>query len=363
MKRTLLCSVPFLALTASAVPTNHTLDDASPLVAYTPGTFPLLCTGCTVKGTLAFDTTQLFNGTVTSFALEPGDETDYLPRHIDLNFTGTGIYIFLAQSAIVSGDAIMNQKCTFILDGNFVGAFQQNVVSHSNGKADAQYNILAYKNVSIPDGAHTFRIQVGVQMFNFDYAIYTSNDPDHTSSPTDPKSSETPISSGVPKKKPSAGVIAGSTIAGLSALVAVVFGLFLCRRAQHRKAGTGAGAEESRSAPFLEAEELPPWTPVTTSPVGDPLSAESDEAIAERLRVLREQVRLLEQRAEGSSTAGTEAVSLGRSLSTMKREQMRVVQDHQAGYGGADSLVHTDSGLRLTAGREINEVPPSYVAD
>jgi hypothetical protein len=84
--------------------------------------------------------------------------------------------------------------------------------------------------------------------------------------------------------------------------------------------------------------------------------------IAEQLRAL--EVQLPKQHAEGSTARSETNVSVGRSLSTMKREQTRVVQN-QAGYssGVVDSLVHGDSGLRLTAGRMVDELPPTYVAE
>jgi hypothetical protein len=74
--------------------------------------------------------------------------------------------------------------------------------------------------------------------------------------------------------------------------------------------------------------------------------------------MLREHVQQLEQRV--GSSAGDPAVR--RSLSTMKREQTRVVRENEESYRGVDSLVHTDSGLRLTPGR-VNELPPNYAAD
>lgn len=68
---------------------------------------------------------------------------------------------------------------------------------------------------------------------------------------------------------------------------------------------------------------------------------------------------------EGSSAETWESASRARSLSMMKRDQIRALQDDErgVGVGVSDTLVHTDSGLRLTAGRVVDEVPPSYVVD
>jgi hypothetical protein len=76
-------------------------------------------------------------------------------------------------------------------------------------------------------------------------------------------------------------------------------------------------------------------------------------------------VSLVSTSIEGSSAEGSESASRARSLSMMKRDQTRALHDHErgVGVGVSDTLVHTDSGLRLTAGRVVDEVPPSYVAD
>jgi hypothetical protein len=76
-------------------------------------------------------------------------------------------------------------------------------------------------------------------------------------------------------------------------------------------------------------------------------------------------VSLASTSMEGSCAVGSENASRARSFSMMKRDQMRALHDHErgVGVGVSDTLVHTDSGLRLTAGRVVDEVPPSYVAD
>ncbi|KAJ7847666.1 hypothetical protein B0H13DRAFT_2362367 [Mycena leptocephala] len=76
-------------------------------------------------------------------------------------------------------------------------------------------------------------------------------------------------------------------------------------------------------------------------------------------------VSLVSTSMEGSCAVGSENASRARSFSMMKRDQMRALHDHErgVGVGVSDTLVHTDSGLRLTAGRVVDEVPPSYVAD
>ncbi|KAJ7133925.1 hypothetical protein C8R43DRAFT_1133163 [Mycena crocata] len=89
-----------------------------------------------------------------------------------------------------------------------------------------------------------------------------------------------------------------------------------------------------------------------------------DPVAAQRIQLLAEQVRRLTEHAEANSAVGSDAasVAMGRSLSTMKREQNRPVQQGQRGPFAADALIHTDSDLRLTAGRVVDELPPTYVA-
>jgi hypothetical protein len=63
-----------------AVMTNHTIDDAGPLVQYIPSTDGL-CVGC--APTNQYDASELNNGTVTTYSV-----TDNVVRAIELNFTG-----------------------------------------------------------------------------------------------------------------------------------------------------------------------------------------------------------------------------------------------------------------------------------
>ncbi|KAF7342951.1 hypothetical protein MVEN_01725100 [Mycena venus] len=141
-----------------AVVVNHTIDDAGPLVTYTS---PPTCIGCGDGFiTDSFDTSQLFNRTVTSYGGIPAQEASIQAvQAIEFNFTGIAIYIFVAAPSVVGvrvlvGPLAFSQSCSFVLDGATVGpSFFRNVSSPENG----QYNILAYANTAIADGAHTFK--------------------------------------------------------------------------------------------------------------------------------------------------------------------------------------------------------------
>ncbi|KAJ7271274.1 hypothetical protein C8J57DRAFT_1508227 [Mycena rebaudengoi] len=139
-----------------------------------------------------------------------------------------------------------------------------------------------------------------------------------------------------PRRCDAGGVIGG---VALIALALVAF-LFLRRRRHSDKLPPGSTAQET-----------------------DP------PTLVEQVRLLHEQVQRLgverDNAASGSSSSGGGGSSIGRSLSTMKSEQTRALRSH-SGYanGASDSLTHTDSGLRLTAGRTVDEAPPpTYQAD
>ncbi|KAJ6628078.1 hypothetical protein B0H10DRAFT_1991486 [Mycena sp. CBHHK59/15] len=180
------------------------------------------------------------------------------------------------------------------------------------------------------------------------------------------KSSDAPASpASISKKKPPVVAIAGGTVGGVAAVLAFLSTLLLCRSSRYRHAKNSPSIEEAPLPPLggavmpIETAEQPQANNFVVAPDQDAA------ALADQVHMLKEQVQRLEaERAEGcTSSAGSDTASVSRSLSTMKREQRRVVRDHQDGYTVADSLVHTDSGLRLTAGRVIDELPPTYAAD
>jgi hypothetical protein len=88
--------------------------------------------------------------------------------------------------------------------------------------------------------------------------------------------------------------------------------------------------------------------------------------LEEEVRLLREKVQRLEANtaAVSDSAAGS---SVTRSLSTMKTEQTRALHEGHRVYRDVsevrDSLVETDSGLRLMADVVGNPPPPLYQAD
>ncbi|KAJ7111006.1 hypothetical protein C8R44DRAFT_856770 [Mycena epipterygia] len=174
MKPTALLLAFFIPCPILAVVKNHTIDDTSPLVTYTS---PPTCIGCGDGfASDVFDTSQLFDGTVTSYGGIPANS--FSIEAIEFNFTGTAVYIFVAAPSVPDdqvevGPLAFSQSCSFVLDGANIGpSFSHDISVPSNG----QYNILAYANTAIADGAHTFQIQLSSpgNGVNFDFAIYSS---------------------------------------------------------------------------------------------------------------------------------------------------------------------------------------------
>lgn len=123
--------------------------------------------------------------------------------------------------------------------------------------------------------------------------------------------------------------------------------------------------EQLHSAP---GDDMKPGADVTStgavSGAGYSSPDQSATAVAARLRILEEEFKRLNQRPPQDTPEESDSRIPGRSrLSTMKREQTRVVLENQHGGRVEDLLVHTDSGLRLTAERVVAELPPRYMVE
>ncbi|KAJ7107505.1 hypothetical protein C8R44DRAFT_858006 [Mycena epipterygia] len=367
------CLSLFLARTVLAALRNHSIDDAGPLVRYIPSTDGL-CVGCAPID--QYDHSELNNGTVTTYSVV--DDSDVV-RAIEMNFTGSAIYIYLAAAWVPT---VLNQQCGFLLDGAIVG--DPAIFFTTTSASTARYNILAYANTSMPDGAHTFQIVLSQKTtVNFDYAIYSSsNDPETTSSSVTPSATSnrsisvsvtTAPPASTPKKKITVAAIVGGVVGIVGAIafsLALASTILLCPRSRRRRTNTSPSIKEVPLPPLggaVTTKHPPPAQPGGHT-VGldeeDGAAEDNAAALVAQVRALKAQVqRLKSERAVDSRTAGSDTAPVPRSLSTMKRAQTRAVRAHQAGYTETDALVHTDSGLRLTAGRVVEELPPTYVAD
>ncbi|KAJ7658297.1 hypothetical protein DFH06DRAFT_1196549 [Mycena polygramma] len=176
----------------------------------------------------------------------------------------------------------------------------------------------------------TFATSCNLSVITFDSD--SDNDNDHDNDPDQPR----------PHLGLSKGAIAGIAL-GTAAFTALLgIGLFFCLRARHRRK--------------LRKSELPPdKDAVSNDPVAD---------LAAEMRLVRTQMERLaaQQALLGGIDSGTE-VSVTRSLSTMKHEQTRVLREMSP--TATNSVEHTDSGLRLTAGSVYHDdgSPPEYVPE
>ncbi|KAJ7187394.1 hypothetical protein C8R46DRAFT_1342498 [Mycena filopes] len=398
--------LPVFTLAVNAVLTNHTVDDTSPLLSYNQK-----CSNCASADALGFDTGRLNAGTVTTLS-----DLDAIPSSLQFNFTGelhtvhrTAIYIFIAIPAVgtPTTDTSLDARALPVrADSNagvapYVGprgpgeaAGQGGLFTGTSGAitldgfvlannptfpllAAAQYSHCLWFTTGLADGPHSLKLETSKTALMIDSIVYTSNDPNLSSSGTptvvstigtvsSSTSSGSPTSLASHHKAP-VGAIAGGVIGGTALILAFLVGWILSRRKKHTNGPTTPAMQESASLQDHPLLTQSPSVAILTATKTEPPS--QDAVSAEQFRLLQEQVRQLSQQRAGSSTAGTsvagsDTASLGRSLSTMKREQTRALVEHgERGEGVTDTLVHTDSGLRLTAGRTVDELPPTYVAD
>ncbi|KAJ7919863.1 hypothetical protein B0H13DRAFT_2319968 [Mycena leptocephala] len=318
----LLLQIFLLVLHVSAEPQNITIDDTSPRFDYRGIQLIERC------NTLAS------GGSIT------------------LNFTGTAIYVFFALNSPFLDE-------TFSIDG---------VVADRKGTTPGAaewtraYNITIIRATSLNSGPHFFNMSANsVGSLFFDYAIITQSTSaiSFTSTGSIMPSTSTPADSAVhpsTQAKLSTGAIAGIGVGTAFISVMIAVGIYLCLRARKRIARVGGG--HSSQPPPDATETIPSPTAI--------------ELVAE-MRMMRSQVERLaadQRRSSAASTfSGLESPTASRDLSTisrssvsiMKREQSRVLRAINA--TATNSIVHTDSGLRLTAGTSPDEIPPQYAPE
>ncbi|KAK0470965.1 hypothetical protein IW261DRAFT_1425486 [Armillaria novae-zelandiae] len=118
-----------------------------------------------------------------------GLEPTYYPSLGNLTaqmpFHGSAIYVYMILSnSPKSTGFVSDVVCDFRIDGEVVGSYNHD----TDGTYEFEYNVLAYRNVSLSDEEHTLVIEsTGTKpsYLIFDYAIYTnSQSPILLSSPT-----------------------------------------------------------------------------------------------------------------------------------------------------------------------------------
>ncbi|KAJ7478301.1 hypothetical protein FB451DRAFT_183197 [Mycena latifolia] len=155
-------ALPFFTLLSTctrfaAGQANRTVDDFSPLIAYSPAD------AVTHLNTTGFEVPKLYNGTIAIMNTTTVDQVN-----MTLKFTGTGIWLFLAKPVTPDG---FGTGYDIVLDGVPVGSF-----ASFDQEEDAEYGDVAFSNDTLPLGAHTIQLLASGMVY-FDYARFTSNDP------------------------------------------------------------------------------------------------------------------------------------------------------------------------------------------
>ncbi|KAJ7501909.1 hypothetical protein B0H11DRAFT_1991572 [Mycena galericulata] len=362
-----LLSLSLLWRRVSAVLTNYTIDDQAPRVT--------LATENIIDPDLGWNGAKLFNETYTTFT-----------GTANITVSGALVYVFLAHPEVAEEEPALDIEGEFLIDDVPFGKFSLAVSGPANSTS-----FVAYMNPMLSNGPHKLTIfATSLDGLYLDYvgtegacsaadsslgssSATTTSSATGTQSPSiiqsqsgARSSSNTAILSS--QRKLSGALIGGATTGGVAGLLALLVGLLLCRRAQRKATTDFELAEKSYRNPH-DTEETSGY------------SADADEAhnsanprprrqLAEEVRLLREELQELWQSAAGSSSIissdSSRPTSVTRSVSTMKRAQTLAVHDYQERNGVRDSLVHTDSGLRLSLARgvvEEEELPPNYLLE
>ncbi|KAJ7197910.1 hypothetical protein GGX14DRAFT_667054 [Mycena pura] len=181
-----LLSLLLYILRVCATQTNHTIDDADPLVTYR-GTIDRSLTG--------FDPTRLNDGTVTFIPAPATDDSSA----ISINFTGTAVYVFIAYPA--GRNDSLGSGFTARIDGGPNGVW-------AVSRPTAMYNHLAYQNTVLANAPHNLVLHGHTEWeLYFDYVIYTSDQSDLASPPppllVPSANAPTPTNLGSPGSSPS----------------------------------------------------------------------------------------------------------------------------------------------------------------
>ncbi|KAJ7620912.1 hypothetical protein DFH06DRAFT_1305929 [Mycena polygramma] len=409
-------------LFAFALQTNNSIDDSSGHVVYDTGGVMsnLTCSypACENRaGEFGLDTSKLHNGTFSSYAtiivpfqgnafylflaVSPGEGVAAYGKRlfIDNVYVGGMQEISATPGAqynvcAYANTSIPDGQHTFEMDSLQEWIFDYAIYTDSTGQPDPDPSSSATNpssNTLTSSGTVSSSTGAGV--------VASSGAKTTTAPATAPNS----------KKKPPVGAIAGGVVGAVALISISIVGFILARRTRRINTPAMEQSEPPATDPLVMTKEAvsmeaevpfaatgQPWAQPSTTTIpsqqddiglaeqvqlmeaevasaaaelsgAEPnitttASHPDDIGLAEQVRLLKHELRELRQRVDGGSTTSSETASLGRSLSTMKREQTQALQQHGRGSHVTDALVHTDSGLRLTAGR-AEELPPTYVAD
>ncbi|KAF8711510.1 hypothetical protein AX14_013227 [Amanita brunnescens Koide BX004] len=338
-----LFTLLLLVCTTRAVLVNRTIDDTNgdPTTGLRPIYLPngpwngVSCSNCAINpnASLAFDKTW------SAATYNPGLKN----MNITFSFTGVAIVIFfiLANGNDLPTGITANTACNFTLDGLLVHTFFSPQPDEST--PEYQYNVTGYSTEELSNENHTMVISTNdypINVYvNFDYAIYTADEPDNTTSSTSGPSSTS--ASGSPSASTSgpeaahnsssnnlnkAGIIVGCVLGGL-ALVALFVILILFRRLRiKKKRPIVASFNEqplqdlaSGSAPLVPVRQSP-QAPKTKDRGRDELRALRQMEIDSRLQTAQQEMHDLASRQEVQSEPGPSSSEVEREGSGPEME-------------------------------------------
>ncbi|KAJ6577938.1 hypothetical protein B0H19DRAFT_1253240 [Mycena capillaripes] len=307
---------------------NRTIEDFDPSMQY----------NCTIQ---RCDANSTNSNPCNIIGPDPNNKTLTFankPCQITIPFIGTAVYTFMECSS-----------CKFEVDKTGL---------HPDIQSDGSPFPLTYVNNTLANGTHTLVVTAPAGMF-MDYAVYTVDDESvlttqGASSTTSASASASGPVKGAPKQKPpnaraDVRVIVGGVLGGLVIIVSAAAIIFFKRRAGRRK---------KLGRIYL----VDPYSAAHPSSKSD-VEADSSGTVQHDNSVIRLEAQIRELQAEFRAALGTppqRAPSDGTRLAAMKREQMQAVRDHAPAVVPGDLVLYTDSGMRLTPARQMEELPPDY---
>ncbi|KAH6912765.1 hypothetical protein BKA70DRAFT_1559235 [Coprinopsis sp. MPI-PUGE-AT-0042] len=190
------------------------------------------------------------------------------------HFSGVAIYVYCAVARTEAApDFETRSDMTFYIDGQEVGT----LVKEPPGGEGFDYDVLVYKNTSIPPGEHEFVIQNGRiggdrSLILLDRIVYTYDDAMDKSS----------------GKKGGLGAIIGGAVGGLAALALAITGImmFMSRRRRQKLSEEESAKVEDNLAPSHYSHHAMPvggmshayTSPHSLTPYGDEGPPKYEEA-------------------------------------------------------------------------------------
>ncbi|KAI0333966.1 hypothetical protein GY45DRAFT_1270679, partial [Cubamyces sp. BRFM 1775] len=163
-----------LALFASAVLVNHTIDDQLMLSAnvlqYVPpnGVWSQgqTCSSCLIHPGI-IDVSKAFDGTWSYAAYQPGQQS----TEVQAFFNGTAVYVYNIVPSTVPGAATF-VNLTFSIDGVYRGQY----ISIPNESSEVLYNVSVFSATDLSHDVHNLTMNVvgnNASHVLFDYIVYT----------------------------------------------------------------------------------------------------------------------------------------------------------------------------------------------